>query len=864
MATFRQCRFMNNHASTNGLVNMGSYASYPRFYDCEFLHNEGMSISLELLQPSSGEIIRCVFLDNVLTLHPGQYEGATISVFAGLHLDIWDCVFENNVGWDSGSGIGYGGALALESNSQATVINSTFVGNFAENGGAIAVRSGGLVTLIGCYARANTASSGGTGGTFYVEDATCVMLNSTVTESYAHFLGGVGAFLNGAVVYFENSVFTDAAADYAPGFQMSASTLSMTDCAHRGSESMVFLGYIFADASSTLNALRTVFQDHRAPSVGGVAYVRSSTAHFEDCDFIDNECYEGKGGTFFLRPGGSMTVTNSRIVGSSAGIKGSVAWLDASSSMRIVGSTIMNTSGEADFAIHDESGVDFGLQLDTVVVDESVNIFSNNSVLLQNCDGFAQETVKKADIATCVSTTDFCIPSSCMDSTAGINCICEVAGEQVPFPTTCMQSAVIAVPLPSTRTLTYIIQKPFNESAELLLANVRTNWLWSWLCAPPLFPVASCVLYCLRAQTGQSEMSWELTNSSSDQGEITWFASPTSGMIDANGEALIEVITRSTGLNARQTPYIATFELHSGEVCVCRDQTVEMTIELIVQAKVSAANSFVEIVRPASVTAGDQLQFLITPIDDEFMLIEDSVDVQFAPVLKHNNEKDIPVVCAVIFQPDTNLHKGTCAMPLHNNAPLAGSFRLEVNLVTFNIIDTELTAVLVTQELLVGGTAHSINVTSCPEGFFLDDTSESFDGVMSCTPCDARTMTCPPGSSLGALALNPGYYRNSLLSSRIRSCPQFIGCRGGTGNATGGYCAPGYESALCATCEPEYFMTSWKTCERCESDEKWMHMALSFSLIATLIAMALIIRTKQFETLWEYIWTSMASQVKIL
>jgi hypothetical protein len=38
-----------------------------------------------------------------------------------------------------------------------------------------------------------------------------------------------------------------------------------------------------------------------------------------------------------------------------------------------------------------------------------------------------------------------------------------------------MQSAVIAVPIPSTRTLTYIIPKPLNESAELLLANVCTN-----------------------------------------------------------------------------------------------------------------------------------------------------------------------------------------------------------------------------------------------------------------------------------------------------------------------------------------------------------------------------------------------------
>ena len=37
------------------------------------------------------------------------------------------------------------------------------------------------------------------------------------------------------------------------------------------------------------------------------------------------------------------------------------------------------------------------------------------------------------------------------------------------------QSAVIDVPVPSTRTLTYLIAKSANESAELVLANVRKN-----------------------------------------------------------------------------------------------------------------------------------------------------------------------------------------------------------------------------------------------------------------------------------------------------------------------------------------------------------------------------------------------------
>jgi hypothetical protein len=121
-----------------------------------------------------------------------------------------------------------------------------------------------------------------------------------------------------------------------------------------------------------------------------------------------------------------------------------------------------------------------------------------------------------------------------------------------------------------------------------------------------------------------------------------------------------------------------------------------------------------------------------------------------------------------------------------------------------------------------------------------------------------------------------GYYRNNPSTTQIRECPQFIGCCGG--NVTGEYCATG-ESALCATCEPGYFMKSWKTCERSESPEKWVHVALSFSLIATLVAVAvkspetwvhvsvelhLVVHRKKFVTLWEFIWTSMANQVKII
>jgi hypothetical protein len=101
-----------------------------------------------------------------------------------------------------------------------------------------------------------------------------------------------------------------------------------------------------------------------------------------------------------------------------------------------------------------EAGSDFNTQLDSVVVDDTVNVFSNGSdVLLQNCDGFGSASVKKADVATCASTSEFCVPSSCFDATAGTDCICTVGGVEVPFPTDCMQSAIMEarrLPIEST------------------------------------------------------------------------------------------------------------------------------------------------------------------------------------------------------------------------------------------------------------------------------------------------------------------------------------------------------------------------------------------------------------------------------
>ena len=109
-------------------------------------------------------------------------------------------------------------------------------------------------------------------------------------------------------------------------------------------------------------------------------------------------------------------------------------------------------------------------------------------------------------------------------------------------------------------------------------------------------------------------MSWVLTNSSGGSSEIAWFASPTSGTVEAFGETVIEVVAPSRGLNARQKPYVASFELHSDDVCVCRSRSVKMSIELVVAADTDASTSIVQIIGPENVTADGELVFHIIPV----------------------------------------------------------------------------------------------------------------------------------------------------------------------------------------------------------------------------------------------------------
>ena len=239
-------------------------------------------------------------------------------------------------------------------------------------------------------------------------------------------------------------------------------------------------------------------------------------------------------------------------------------------------------------------------------------------------------------------------------------------------------------------------------------------------------------------------MTWTVRNSSDDPGEITLIISPTFGTVEPFGETVVEVLVQSTGLNAREIPYVARFEVYSDDVCVCRAVSVKMAIELVVTADASAIRSYVEVLGAANTEAAGTLNFNMIPVDDEGFLIQDSGAVQFNPVIRWvGNEQavrrstrrrpledlieEVVVVCSVKYLTALDTHVGTCRLPTLDGVPLAGFFSLKVELSSGE---------------LVGGSDVSVEVASCPEFWFYHSPTGA------CVECDLDKSVCRGGKEL--------------------------------------------------------------------------------------------------------------------
>ena len=728
------CKFIHCTSGLEiGTAVVGWWSVVGDFYDCLWYQNTGMALLVyESSMPNDDhktEIVRCRFIENVGSTNSWPGTGAVLVVMAGGLATVVDTVFLRNTSPEDGTvqaEVIDGGAACALSGAAILFRNVSFLSNKAYNGGAFAAHIGAKLTCINCVAVGNSAHS--QNGAFMIKgESELTVINSSFTESSSeasnHYIG------DGSTFVAINSVFNDNFAMLGqPGFLFEVGgDGTLIDCTVSNNHANSVgggSGAILLSSAASVHLVRTTLRDNSVLSQGGCMKVQgSSSAIIEDSEAIN--CYsDGYGGFAIVSSDSTMVVKNSRLIGNRAAGNGAVFTIMSGASLRVTNTIIANSSGGDPFAIHDTTGVDFSVQLDTVDVDETIDLFSTAKVLVQNCDGLETAAAKNGTVASCESTGDYCLRDSCIDNSVGIQCICMVNGQQQLFPPDCMQSAVIDIPVPSTKTLTYLVEKPFNSTAELVLAN-----------------------------TGEASMAWTMVNVADDLGEVSYFMTPSFGDLPPFGEIVVKVIARTTGLNARSTPYRSRFALFSQDVCVCREQQVEMNVEIVVTAKVSAANSYIELIDADNVNAAGVLYFYIVPVDDEGMKILNSADIQFVPVIAHLEEEEIEVTCAVYFVSELDKHRGSCAMPYHlkprgnggvERIPLSGKFNLSVGYELDGAVADDGRRQLSTYPFLalVGATEYMIDVTSCPSEWYYDVLTAR------CRACDLEKSVCRGGREL--------------------------------------------------------------------------------------------------------------------
>jgi hypothetical protein len=190
------------------------------------------------------------------------------------------------------------------------------------------------------------------------------IFNSTFADTTA---GNYNAFRfsDNSFVSFQNSTIHDSAFNAGGTFQYyDRSSGSFTDCRLLNNHALLQTGVLGMFDSSTVNILRTIVADNSAGTYAGCFQIDSAaTIMIDDSDIVNcrTDVTQGFGGGVAYVGLGSLTITNSRIRGSSTAQKGSVAYVGGGV-LSIAGSTITD-SADGSFAIYDATGADFSIQV---------------------------------------------------------------------------------------------------------------------------------------------------------------------------------------------------------------------------------------------------------------------------------------------------------------------------------------------------------------------------------------------------------------------------------------------------------------------------------------------------------------------
>ncbi len=278
--------------------------------------NDGAAISFEdnSVAGNSLSIYSSTFANN----SADQDAGAILVYGRGTVTHIQDCEFRNNRSHSSG------GALLIRNSayeSEATIINCSFVGNHSEGGlnsgfGGAATFTGALlnVQMLGCRMENNWSDAGG-GALQISACASALIQGCSIEGSTSNQIGGAiliretgyNVTIASCTIASCRSLFSNGGAFYCDSdTPVTITSSTVTNNSAAGSGGALFLN------SGTINIISTEFLQSTASSQGGAFYLNSGIINVRDSDIRGG--HAAAGGAVYFNTAIQATFTDCEIV----------------------------------------------------------------------------------------------------------------------------------------------------------------------------------------------------------------------------------------------------------------------------------------------------------------------------------------------------------------------------------------------------------------------------------------------------------------------------------------------------------------------------------------------------------------------
>ncbi len=363
------CRFENNTARLGGVIaNKGAVIN---------------NISYSTLTVNKATNVGGAIFNGTITVKESNFTNNSAASLAGaLYLELnsvlnsINCNFINNSGADSASTQNYGGAIALNSRANATIIgtnftknyvkgasdmrggaiwgsgnlfllNCTFTENSAPFGGAMYITSNNYTNITGCIFIGNTANNtanNAAGGAIYLFSTNGTIIDSEFINNTANKYGGAMIFYFQGDYIINNCNFTNNSAENGGAFAdiTNPNSLSISNCN---------------------------FKENNATGLGGAIHLNSTNIklNLEDSTFDNNQAIDGGA----IWSNGTLVVKNSSFTGNNATNGGAIS---ADGVVIIDGSHFVNNNAT------DSGGAIFSNNASTVMNISKSTFDENNGI----------------------------------------------------------------------------------------------------------------------------------------------------------------------------------------------------------------------------------------------------------------------------------------------------------------------------------------------------------------------------------------------------------------------------------------------------------------------------------------------------